>query len=130
MVFMTLLDFFRTIGLDLSSSLTDPTAIANIHFEDMIVFENFMDHVAVLFGSLLILFIFVVVAAIFFRNSLTTLSEKTCSGLFGTTGLLLLIGAFLNIIAVGLLLIWVALILLAVAFFSIKTEATQPPPQN
>lgn len=73
------------------------------------------------------LFVFVVVAAIFLRRSWTTLSEKTGVGLFGTTGLLTLIGAILTIIGIGFLLLWVALILLTVAFFRIKTQSTQPP---
>jgi uncharacterized membrane protein len=59
---------------------------------------------------------------------LTTLSEKTGVGLFGTIGLILLIGVVLTIIGIGFLLLWVVLILLTVAFFSIRTEHTQPPP--
>jgi uncharacterized membrane protein len=127
-VFMTLVDFFRDMGLDLSTAWTDPAAISSIHFEDALIFDSLMSHVAALLGSLVILFVFVVVAAIFLRKSLTSLSQKTGVGLFGTTGLLLLIGAVLTIILVGALLLWVCLILLAVAFFSIKTEAAQPPP--
>ena len=75
---------------------------------------------------MVILFIFVVVAAIFYRKSLNSLSEKTGVGLFGTTGLIMLIGAALTIIVIGSLLLWVAVILLTVAFFSIKTEPAQP----
>ena len=54
-------------------------------------------------------------------------SEKTGVGLFGTTGLLILIGAVLTIIGIGFILLWIALILLTVSFFSIKTQAAQPP---
>jgi len=78
-------------------------------------------HIAVIIGSLVALFVFVVVSAIFLRKSLTTLSTKTGVNMFGTAGLLMLIGAVLTIILIGLILIWVALILLTVAFFSIKT---------
>ena len=127
-IFMTLVSFFRDFGLDLDTAWTDPTAISQFQFADSAMFDSIIGHAAAIFGSLVILFIFVVVAAIFFRKSLTTLSEKTGVGLFGTTGLLLLIGAVLTIIAVGAVLIWVAAILLAVAFFSIKTEPTQMPP--
>jgi uncharacterized membrane protein len=38
-----------------------------------------------------------------------------------------LIGAILTIILVGFILIWIAWILIAVGFFSIKTTAAQPP---
>jgi uncharacterized membrane protein len=55
--------------------------------------------------------------------------------MFATTGLLVLIGAaltiivigvVLTIIVIGVVLLWVSLILLAVAFFEMRTEPTQP----
>ena len=121
-VFLTLLDFFRSIGLELSTAWSDPAAISSIHFEEVFVLDTLITHAIALLGSLVILFIFVVVAAIFFRKSLSVLARKTGIGLFGTTGLILLIGAVLTIVAIGFLLLWVALILLAVAFFSMRTE--------
>ena len=75
----------------------------------------------IVIGGLVALFIFVVIASIFLRRSLTILSKKTSVGLFDTTELLLLIGAVLTIIAIGFILLWIALILLTVSFFSIKT---------
>jgi len=95
--------------------------------------EYFMDlnHIYALIGpiigALVVLFIFMVAAAVFFRKSLTTLTMKTGEKIFDTAGLLWLIGAVLTIIAVGLILIWIAWILIAVGFFSIKTTAAQPP---
>jgi len=74
---------------------------------------------------LAILFFTAIIVAIFMRKSMNALSTKTGVGLFGTTGLLLLIGAVLTIIAIGLLLIWIAMLLLAVAFFSIRSQPTQ-----
>lgn len=128
-LFVTALSFFRDVlGIELSAALSDPTAFSNIDWTEAMIFDNLMAHVAAVVGSLLILFIFVVVAAIFYRKSLTTLAEKTGVGLFGTAGLLLLIGAVLTIIAIGFLLIWIALILVTAAFFQIREEPTQPPP--
>jgi uncharacterized membrane protein len=130
-LFVTALSFFTNVlGIELSTAFSDPTAFSNIDWAEAIVFDNLMAHVAALVGSLLMLFIFVVVAAIFYRKSLTTLAEKTGVGLFGTAGLLLLIGAVLTIIAIGFLLIWIALILLTAAFFKIRAEPTQPPPMT
>jgi uncharacterized membrane protein len=127
-LFVTAVSFFTNVlGIELSAALSDPTAFSNIDWTEAMVFDNLMAHVAALVGSLVILFIFVVVAAIFYRKSLTTLAEKTGVGLFGTAGLLLLIGAVLTIIAIGFLLIWVALILVTAAFFKIRAEPTQPP---
>jgi uncharacterized membrane protein len=79
--------------------------------------------------ALAALFVFMIISAIFFRKSLSLLSMKSGERIFETAGLLWLIGAVLTIILVGLILIWVAWILIAVGFFSIKTTAApQPPP--
>ncbi len=127
-LFVTAISFFTNVlGVELSTAFSDPTVFANIEWTEAMILDNLLDYVAALVGSLVMLFIFVVVAAIFYRKSLTTLAEKTGVGLFGTAGLLLLIGAVLTIIVIGFLLIWVAEILLIVAFFRIRAEPTQPP---
>jgi len=84
-------------------------------------------------ASLVVMFIFFVLQAIFYRKSFTILSQKSGEKLFDTAGLLLLIGAILTIIIVGLVLLLVAWILVTVGFFSIKTPTAQvsaaaPPP--
>jgi len=76
--------------------------------------------------ALVVLFVFLVVAFFFFRRSLGRLSTKTHVGLFGTAGLLMLIGAVLTIIVIGFLLIWIGWILLTIAFFSIHETAATP----
>ncbi|MEE9601039.1 MAG: DUF996 domain-containing protein [Thermoplasmata archaeon] len=80
-------------------------------------------YIAAIVGSLVVLFVFIVVAAVFLRRSFTILSAKTGVNMFSTAGLLTLIGAVLTIIGVGFILLWFAQILLAVAFFSIKTQS-------
>jgi len=45
--------------------------------------------------------------------------------MFATTGLLILIGAILTIIGIGIILLWISWILLAVAFFEIRLEPIQ-----
>lgn len=77
--------------------------------------------------ALVVMFVFFLLQALYYRNSFNILSEKSGEKMFGTAGLLLLIGAVLTIILVGLLLLLVAWILAAVGFFSIKTPTTQPP---
>jgi uncharacterized membrane protein len=76
--------------------------------------------------ALIVLFVCGIVAAIFFRKSLSILSAKSGEKIFETAGLLWLIGAILTIVLVGLILIWVAWILIAIGFFSIKATAAQP----
>lgn len=77
--------------------------------------------------ALIVVFIFYLLAAIFYKKSFDILSQKTGETMFGTAGLLLLIGAVLTIIIIGLLIMFVAWILLTVAFFSTRTQAPQPP---
>jgi len=90
---------------------------------------TFGNVVTTLILAFVVLFVLVVIAMFFFRRSLGRLSTKTNVGLFATTGLLMLIGAILTIIIIGLLLIWIGWILLTVAFFSVKTTSpTQPAP--
>ena len=74
--------------------------------------------------AVVILFVFAIISTYFFRKSMDQLSSKTGVGLFGTAGLLMLIGAVLSIIAVGLLLIWVGFILATIAFFQMKEKQT------
>jgi uncharacterized membrane protein len=80
-----------------------------------------------LFAMLLIIWVFSIIAAFFFRRSFGTLSEKSGVGLFSTAGLLLLIGAVLIILfGIGLILIWISALLLAIAFFQLRPQQEQP----
>jgi uncharacterized membrane protein len=75
-----------------------------------------------------VLWIFAIIATFFVRRSLVRLSAKTNVGLFSTAGLLLLIGAFLVIVVgLGLILVWVAALILAIAFFNLKPTQKPPP---
>jgi uncharacterized membrane protein len=80
-----------------------------------------------LFAALLVIWIFAIIGFYFVRRSLTSLSAKSGVGLFSTAGLLMLIGAVLIIaVGIGLLLIWIAMLILAIAFFQLKPQQTQP----
>jgi uncharacterized membrane protein len=108
------------------SNWTDWTALQNFNWQNFTNWSALAPYVAAIVGAWVVLVVFLVVAAIFLRRSLNTLSEKSGTHMFATTGLLLLIGAALTVIGIGLVLLWVALILLAVAFFQIRTDQTQP----
>ena len=81
--------------------------------------------------------IFYLLEAIYIRRAFDSLANKSGVGLFRTGGLLLLIGAILTIFIVGLFLIFIAWILILIAFFQIPTNSTStqhqmpppPPPQ-
>ena len=83
--------------------------------------------IAGILAAFLILWVFGIIATFFARRSLISLSAKSNVGLFSTTGLLMLIGAVLIIaFGIGLLLIWISLLILAIAFFMMKPQETQP----
>jgi uncharacterized membrane protein len=73
-----------------------------------------------------ILWVFAIIATFFVRRSLKQVSAKSSVGLFSTAGLLLLIGAVLTIVIIGFLLMWIAVLLAAIAFFQIRTQSEQP----
>ena len=80
-----------------------------------------------LFVALAVLWIFAIIATYFVRRSLISLSAKSRVGLFSTAGLLMLVGAVLTIaFGLGLILIWIATLILAIAFFTMKPQESQP----
>ncbi|MCW4052943.1 MAG: DUF996 domain-containing protein [Candidatus Bathyarchaeota archaeon] len=100
------------------------TGIIQEGFMDFSVLINFIGAVIL---AVVVLFVFLVISSILYRKSFNTLAAKSGVGMFSTAGLLILIGAILTIVVIGLIVIWVAIILLAVGFFSIKRAPTQPP---
>lgn len=74
-----------------------------------------------------ILFVSNIISAVFIRRTLSTLKQRSGVGLFGTTGLVLLIGAILTIILIGYILIWMTFLMLAIAFFQLTPQPVQPP---
>ena len=101
------------------SGMTPDTS--NIGFGDVIPFVT---------AAILIfvtIWVFAIIATFLYRRSLKQLSERTNVGLFSTAGMLLLVGAVLIIaFGFGLLLMWIAMLILAIAFFTIKPQTTQP----
>ena len=92
----------------ISPVVTDSTAIGISAFGLFII-------------SLIILYVFSLIGALFYKKSLDILSEKSNESMFGTAGLILLIGAAIPVI--GELLKFVAWILAAVGFFNIKKSS-------
>ena len=74
--------------------------------------------------AFIVLYVFSLIAAIFYQKSLNILSEKSGETTFNTAGLILIIGAIIPVI--GEILKLIAWILAAVGFFNIK-KSTQPP---
>jgi len=78
--------------------------------------------------ALVVVWLFAVVSAVFFRRSLNLTGDHLNVKMFRTVGLLVLIGAVLTIVIVGAVISLVANILLAVAFFQIRANPPPPPP--
>jgi len=91
---------------------------SNIGFGDIIPFIT----AAIL--VIATLWVFGIIAALFVRRSLVQLSAKTNVGLFSTAGTLLLIGAVLIIVGLGIILMWISVLILAIAFFRIRSQET------
>ncbi|HUK85046.1 MAG TPA: DUF996 domain-containing protein [Candidatus Acidoferrum sp.] len=102
------------------SGMTPNTA--NISFSDIV---PFITAAIVIF---VIIWVTAIIASFLIRRSLKQLSIKTSVGLFSTAGLLLLIGAVLIIVVgLGLILMWIASLILAIAFLTMKPkEPVQP----
>lgn len=84
--------------------------------------------IAAMILGLLAIWAFYLVSAVYIRKSFDSIGTKLNIGMFQTAALVYLIGAVLAIVMVGLLLIYVAWILFAVAFFSIPEEAPRMIP--
>jgi len=96
---------------------------------------NFGWNIFVAIVLLILVFVFFVLGAVFFRQAFGALANKSGEGIFRTGGLLLLLGAVLTLILVGFVLLFVAWILIAVGFFSIRAPGTsssayQPQPST
>ncbi len=113
------------IGLPMSG-WTDPAAWQGIDWNNL-NYNALAPYFAAMIGALVILFALTVLAAYFIRKSFRTLAQRTGIDMFATSGLILLIGAILTIVLVGFILLWVAMILLAIAFFRLRTEQPIPP---
>ena len=73
---------------------------------------------------LVVTWIFIIVASFFTWRALKHVASKSTVGLFSTAGLIMLIGAIIPVL--GLILVWIAILLIAIAFFQIKPQAEQP----
>jgi uncharacterized membrane protein len=103
------------LGINISN-WTNWTALQNFNWQSFTNWSALVPYAVAIIGALFVLFVFIVVAAIFLRRSINTLYDKSGVHMFATTGLVLLIGACLTVVIIGFVLLWVSLILLAVAF--------------
>ncbi|MGH9918976.1 MAG: DUF996 domain-containing protein [Nitrososphaerales archaeon] len=77
--------------------------------------------------GLLVVWVFLIVSAVFLRRAYNSMAKELGVNTFSTAATLYLIGAALTIILVGFVLLFIAEIVQAVAYFSIPN---QPPAQG
>jgi uncharacterized membrane protein len=101
-----------------SMDMTDPSAVFDY-------ISPFLVGCAVAF---LIGWIFVIIGAIYLKKSYDCITDHTKVGLFKTTGLVYLIGAFTLIIGIGIIIIFIAKIMEIIAFFTLPDSLTTDAP--
>lgn len=120
-VFVILAGFFRFMGVNSLNfadlAKLDPASITTGAWIDLITWAV---------AGVLAVWVLFAVSGFFLRRGYSRMGKALNVGMFGTAGLLFLIGAITSVLIVGLVLIPVALILLAIAFFSINENASQP----
>jgi len=121
-VIFVAVDFLESLGLD----LTNWQSFQSVDWASLMTLDKILDLVGNLIIALVVIFIILIIAMLFLRKSLDLLAVKTGVKMFGTTGLIFLIGAVFTIVLIGFILIFVALILLMISFFSIKIPALTP----
>ena len=126
---IALVEFFADLGLNISN-LQDWSSLSSIDWQTLGNFDFIFRFIGVILIGVVVLFVILVITVVFLRKSLGLMASRTGVGLFGTTGLLLLIGAILTIFIIGILLIWIAMLLLAIAFFSIRPQQAPSPPST
>ncbi|UCD97234.1 MAG: DUF996 domain-containing protein [Candidatus Bathyarchaeota archaeon] len=124
---ITALSLLSDLGV---TDWTNVTEWTDLFATEAAAFGFIMDLITAVITALIVLFVFAIITAWLYRRSLSMLSSKSGVGMFGTAGLLLLIGAVLIIaIGIGLILVWISILLVAIAFFSMKPMEAASTPQ-
>lgn len=90
---------------------------------------NWVALIGTVLVGLALIWVMMLVSAVYVRRTYDTISSRLGVSMFSTAGLLYLIGAATTIILVGFVLLFIAQVLVVVAFFSIdeRQPAVAPP---
>ncbi len=121
---LTMLSWLASVGIDLMNIGTWANfgMALGSYFGSPANMGAFIGLLGVILFSWVVFVVFVIVATILIRRSLTSLAKKSGVKLFESAGIVMLIGGVLTIIFVGALLIWVAFLLAAIAFYQMKAK--------
>jgi uncharacterized membrane protein len=99
------------------------TSFQNMNITDpMAAFNYLAPFLAGCVVAFLIGWIFIIIGAFYLKKSYNSITEHTKVGLFKTTGLVYLIGAFTLIIFIGVIIIIIAKIMEIIAFFTLPEK--------
>jgi uncharacterized membrane protein len=116
---------FRNIVIAAATGIVGALAGAFVVIGSILAFGR--SGVGGLLTGLLIVWVFLIVSAIFLRRTYATMGQRLGVGSFRTAATLYLVGAILTIVVVGFLVLFIAEVVQAVAYFSIPD---QPPMQE
>jgi uncharacterized membrane protein len=102
----------------------DWSTLPNLTVNPNPIAADIVPFIGPILAILVVIWIFVFVVAFFTWRSLKGVASKSNVGLFSTAGLLLLVGAIIPVL--GLILMGIAVLLMAIAFFQIKPQPEQP----
>lgn len=98
-------------------------------FDDPQLLSILMDIAIAVLAALVIIWVFAIVSSIFLRKSFVSMSKRLGVGLFSTVGLLYLIGAASAIVLIGFLILFIAVIIQVIAFFTMPEQPPTPETQ-
>ena len=107
------------------------TSIESMDMTDpMAVFDYLAPFLVGCVAAFLIGWIFIIIGAFYLKKSYNSITEHTKVGLFKTTGLVYLIGAFTLIVGIGVIIIIIAKIMEIIAFFTLPEVLPTGVPGN
>jgi len=89
---------------------------------------NWVGLIVPILSVLAVVWVALIISAVFVRRNYSSITSRLGVGMFRTAGLVYLIGAATSIVIVGFFIIFVAQVLLIVAFFSIPEKAAEQMP--
>jgi len=102
----------------------DWSNLPNLSPNTDISFAELLGFVGPIFGIFAVAWISLMVASFFAWRAFKNLATKSGVNLFSTAGIVLLVGALLTVVfGLGLILMWIGVLLLAIAFFQIKAQS-------
>ena len=102
----------------------DWSNLPNLSPNTDISFTELLGFVGPIFGIFAVAWISLMVSSFFAWRAFKNLATESSVNLFSTAGIILLVGALLTVVfCLGLILMWIGVLLLAIAFFKIKAQS-------